>query len=47
MGRSIVARLYDVRLSDWAVGMVPQMADAEEDGQNAEEYHRIVHYDDM
>ena len=37
--------MYDVRSSDWAMGMVSQMVDAEEDGQNAEKDHRVVHYD--
>ena len=45
--RLIVARLFDVRSSDWAMRMASQMVDAENDGQNAEKDHRIVHYNGM
>ena len=46
-GVLILASMYDISSCDRAMGMVSQMVDAEEDGQNAKKDQREVHCDGM
>ena len=39
--------MYDISSRDRVMGMVSQMVDAEEDGQNAKKDQRVVHCDGM